>query len=92
MVRSDERRAYYTRRQRYIEKVMRDASNTGMQSCTKSCYSIEYCIQSVFNVQRPLIYMQYKIMTQLKTPLEFKAYHFGTALTGAGKNGLETKI
>ena len=30
--------------------------------------------------------MQYKIMTQLKSPLEFKAYHFGSALTGAGKS------
>ena len=86
MVRSDERRAYYTRRQGYIETVMRDTSNTGMQSCTKSCYAIEYCIQSVFNVQRLLIYMQYKIMKQLKSQLEFKAYHFGSALTGAGKS------
>ena len=26
------------------ETVMRDTSNAGMQSCTKSCYSIEYSI------------------------------------------------
>ena len=32
--------------------------------------------------------MQYKIMKQLKLPLEFKAYYFGvgSALTGAGKS------
>ena len=30
--------------------------------------------------------MQYKIMKQLKSPLEFKAYHFGSALTGAAKS------
>ena len=30
--------------------------------------------------------MQYKIMKQLKLPLEFKAYNFGSALTGAGKS------
>ena len=37
------------RQQRYIETVMRDTSNAGMLSCTKSCYSIEYSIR----VQRP---------------------------------------
>ena len=83
MVRSEERRAYYTRRQRYIETVMRDTSNAGTHSSTKSCYSVEYSIR----FQRPkAVNMQYKIMKQLKLPLEFKAYHFGSALTGAGKS------
>ena len=41
---SKKRRLYFIRRQRYIETVMRDTSNVGMQSCTKSCYSIEYSI------------------------------------------------
>ena len=78
MVRSDERRAYYTRRQRYIETIMRDTSNAGMQSCTRSCYSIEYSIR----VQWPKsVNTQYKIMKQLKLTLEFKAYYFGSALT-----------
>ena len=30
--------------------------------------------------------MQYKIMKQLKLPLEFKAYYFGSALNEAGKS------
>ena len=45
VLRSEERRLYFIRRQRYIETVMRDTSNAGMQSCTKSCYSIEYSIR-----------------------------------------------
>ena len=42
---SEERRLYLVRRQRYIETVMRDTNNAGMQSCTKSCYSIQYSIR-----------------------------------------------
>ena len=30
--------------------------------------------------------MQYKIIKQLKLPLEFKAYYFVSALTGGGKS------
>ena len=45
MVRSERRHLYFIRRQRYIETVMRHTSNTGMQSCTKSCYEIEYSIR-----------------------------------------------
>ena len=35
---------------------------------------IQSNIQSVFNNQRPLIRKLYKIMKQLKSSLEFKAY------------------
>ena len=59
-------------RQRYIETVMRDTSNVGMQSCTKSCYSLN--IQSVFNDQRLLMLIIAIQMKQRKLPLEFKAY------------------
>ena len=45
MVRSERRHLYFIRRQRYIETVMRHTSNAGMQSCTKSCYEIEYSIR-----------------------------------------------
>ena len=65
MVRSEKRHLYFIRRQRYIETVMRHTSNAGMQSCTKSYYSIEYSIP----VQWPkAVDMRYKIMKQLKLP------------------------
>lgn len=56
---------------RYIETVMCDTSNVGMQSCTKSCcYAIEYSV----HVEWPKAAdFRYKIMKRLKLLQGFKA-------------------
>ena len=70
MVKSEERRLYSLAKIHW-NSTTRNTSNAWMQSCTESYYSIEYSIR----VQWPsAVGVQYKIMKQLKLPLEFKAY------------------
>ena len=56
-----------------------------MRVCSHASLVIQLNIQSVFNDQRTLICNTKKIK-QHKLPLKFKAYYFGSALTGGGKS------